>query len=68
MAGDDGCSIYAGDDADLSAWPNCSIPDCDYKSCLSLGSNKCFAHTHGRNPTMSYEEYQSQPEPTNDPS
>ena len=43
---------------DLEAWPNCSVADCEYKACLSLNSDKCFHHTQGRNPPMSYEEYQ----------
>ncbi len=38
-------------------WPNCSVPDCEYKSCRSLHSDKCFAHTQGRNPEMSFAEY-----------
>jgi hypothetical protein len=29
----------------LSDWPNCSVPDCEYKT--ALGSDKCFPHTHG---------------------
>lgn len=28
-------------------WPNCSVVECDYKACLSLGSDKCYAHTNG---------------------
>lgn len=42
---------------DIDDWPNCSIPDCEYKSCRSLRSDKCFAHTHGHNPELSFEEY-----------
>lgn len=26
-------------------WPNCSIPGCPFKSCLALGSDKCYPHT-----------------------
>ncbi len=46
--------VYAED------WPNCSVPDCEYKACLSLESEKCFHHTQGRNPPMSFEEYMNQ--------
>jgi hypothetical protein len=33
--------------ADLSGWPNCPIPDCPNKICLSLDSDKCWPHTVG---------------------
>ena len=26
-------------------WPNCSVPGCPFKSCLALGSDKCYPHT-----------------------
>lgn len=29
----------------LAAWPNCSVPDCEYK--VTHDSDKCFPHTHG---------------------
>src|SRR4051812_8081405 len=32
---------------DEDEWPNCSVPDCDYKSCLPL-SDKCYAHAIGK--------------------
>lgn len=38
-------------------WPNCSVPDCDFKSCESMNSDKCYPHTMGRNPKCSFEEY-----------
>jgi hypothetical protein len=28
-------------------WPNCSVPDCQFKACLSLHSDKCYPHTTG---------------------
>lgn len=51
-----GCAGFA-DAETLDAWPNCSVPDCEYKSCLSLNSDKCFSHTYGRSPAMSFEDY-----------
>ena len=41
---------------DLDTWPNCSVPDCEYKSCLSLNSDKCYAHTLGLQP-IPFDEY-----------
>jgi hypothetical protein len=38
------------------AWPNCSIPDCEYKACLSADSDKCYGHTFGT-PMVPFEEY-----------
>lgn len=46
-----------GGEVEVDTWPNCSVPDCEYKSCLSMNSDKCYAHTMGRNPEMSFEEY-----------
>jgi hypothetical protein len=40
-----GCSDYTDN---LDAWPNCSVPDCSNKSCLSLYSLKCWPHTVGQ--------------------
>jgi hypothetical protein len=31
----------------MLAWPNCSVPDCQFKTCLSLNSDKCYPHTTG---------------------
>lgn len=31
----------------LDSWPNCEVPDCPNKCCLSLNSAKCFPHTMG---------------------
>lgn len=42
---------------DLEEWPNCEVADCEYKACLALNSSKCYAHTLGRNPVMSFSEY-----------
>jgi hypothetical protein len=30
---------------ELAAWPNCPIPDCEWKACLSLDSYRCWRHT-----------------------
>lgn len=35
--------------------PNCSVADCDYKAQPATGM--CFAHSHGRNPVMTFEQY-----------
>ncbi len=59
------CSDFA-DAKTLDAWPNCSVADCEYKSCLSLDSDKCFAHAQGRNPSMSLDEYMNQPQGDDD--
>lgn len=29
----------------FNEWPNCSVPGCPFKTCLALGSDKCFVHT-----------------------
>jgi len=34
----------------LGEWPNCAVPDCEYKACLRLSSPLCYAHTLGRQP------------------
>lgn len=31
--------------ADLDAWPNCAVADCENK--VTWESDKCFPHTHG---------------------
>lgn len=31
--------------ADFDAWPNCSVPDCEYK--VTHDSDKCFPHARG---------------------
>jgi hypothetical protein len=31
----------------LNDWPDCAIPYCRFKCCLSLQSDKCFEHTSG---------------------
>jgi hypothetical protein len=31
----------------VSDWPNCEVADCPNKSCLRLGSAKCWPHTVG---------------------
>jgi hypothetical protein len=49
---DCGC-VYAN----LEDWPNCSVPGCEYKSCTSLQSEKCYAHTQGFDP-VPFDEYQ----------
>ena len=36
--------------ATVEDWPDCSVPDCEYKSCASLKSDKCYAHTLGLTP------------------
>lgn len=36
----------------------CSVADCEYLSRVEGG--KCFAHSQGRNPVMTMQEYQSQ--------
>ena len=44
---------------DFDSWPNCSVPDCPYKSCLALRSDKCYPHTMGLplpNPDEYFEE------------
>lgn len=28
-------------------WPKCAVAGCKYKTCMSLGSDKCFSHTKG---------------------
>lgn len=43
----------------LGEWPNCCVPDCEYKACLSLSSARCYAHTLGETP-MPFDEYVKQ--------
>ena len=31
----------------IEEWPNCEVPDCQYKSCLALNSPRCYPHTVG---------------------
>jgi hypothetical protein len=31
--------------AELAAWANCSVPDCDAK--VTHNSDRCYPHTHG---------------------
>ena len=50
-----GCRDFATE----REWPNCSVPDCEFKSCLSLNSDKCYPHTMGRNPRCTFDEYMS---------
>lgn len=47
-------------DEELAAWPNCSVPDCEYKSWRGGGSPMCHAHSHGRTP-IPFEEYMKTP-------
>ncbi len=39
------CNDYA---KEMGAWPNCAVPDCPNKTCLHLGSDKCWPHTVGQ--------------------
>jgi hypothetical protein len=32
---------------DSLTWSDCPIEGCNNKTCLSLGSDKCFVHTKG---------------------
>ena len=33
----------------LDRWPNCSVPDCPWKSCTWLGTGMCYQHSiYGR--------------------
>ena len=32
----------------MKKWPNCAVPDCPNKSCLSLHSEYCWPHTVGQ--------------------
>ena len=34
-------------EVDLDNWPNCAVPDCENKACISEASDKCFPHTFG---------------------
>lgn len=31
----------------MDDWPDCPVPGCTNKICLSLNSDKCFPHTKG---------------------
>lgn len=50
------CCDFAGDP---EAWPNCSVADCEYKACISAGSDKCYGHTFGT-PMIPFDKYISQ--------
>jgi hypothetical protein len=49
------------EDTEIDDWPNCTVPDCEYKSWRGGSSPMCYAHSHGRNPEMSFEEYMNTP-------
>lgn len=44
----------------VDAWPNCSTPDCEFKSCLSEGSDKCYGCLMGT-PRQTMEQYMQTP-------
>lgn len=35
---------------------NCAIPDCDFKA--TSGSDRCWCHTRGFNPPLSFSQYE----------
>jgi hypothetical protein len=39
----------------LSGWPNCSVPDCEWKA--NLPHLTCYAHTHGL-PVRPFDQYE----------
>lgn len=50
-------------EAELAAWPNCSVSDCEYKANIP-NSDKCCGHQHGL-PMIPFDEYMAR-EPSDD--
>jgi len=49
--------MNCSDKADAEEGPNCAIPDCEFKACLSLDSELCYRHATGL-PPITMAEYE----------